>query len=144
MTNYPDTLLRGLSADDWVRDGLVMSGAFHFSFDAKFLRNGNAALSICWEDDGSVIGVMLRQIKESSNGEQVVQFRSGIARLSRDSLEHINKLPQFRETLSYEREPLQGNPYHGNLLMSAVANPTQRRLLPALIANHVSDVIPQA
>ena len=139
MTEYSDNLLRGLSADDWVSDGLVTWAAFQIKFEPPFLRNGCAAQSICWEDDASVIDLMMQQKKDGH-----IRFRAGIARLPREDVDHIMKLPPFRDILSYEREPLPDNKYHGNLLESPDINRTQRKLLPAVIASFVSDIIPRA
>ena len=138
MDDYADNLLRGLSADDWVRDGLVTAAAFQIKFEQPFLRNGQAAQSICWEDDGSVVAIMLQQKRESA-----FQFKAGIARLPYTAVRHITRLPALTGILSYDREPLEDNPYHGNLLVSPSSTPTQRKLLPAAIALHVSDVIPR-
>jgi len=139
MTDYSDNLLRGLSADDWVSDGLVTAAAFQIKFEPPFLRNGHAAQSICWEDDASVIDLMLQQKREDH-----FQFKAGIARLPRESIERIRRLPAFIGILSYDRDGLPDNPYHGNLLVSSGSNKTQRKLLPGVIAAHVSDFIPRS
>lgn len=45
--------------------------------------------------------------------------------------------------MSYEREALMDNPYHGNILIKSGTEPRNIRLISATIANHVSNVIPQ-
>lgn len=139
MISYSDNLLRGLSADDWISDGLVTAAAFQIKFEAPFLKDGHAAQSICWEDDDSVINLMLQQKREDH-----FQFKTGIARLPRGSIERIMRLPAFAGILSYERDRLPDNPYHGNLLVSPGSNKTQRKLLPGVIAAHVLDFIPRS
>ena len=139
MIDYPDNLLRGLSAEDWVSDGLVTAAAFQIKFEAPFLKDGRATQSIFWEDDDSVINLMLQQKREDH-----FQFKAGIARLPRESVEHIMRLPVFTGILSYERDRLPDNPYHGNLLVGPGLNSTQRKLLPGVMASHVSDLIPRS
>ena len=136
--SYPDTFLRGLSTDDCVSDGIVSSAAFQLHFEPHLLRNGCAASSVGWEDDGSVIDVMMRQEKD---GEP--QFKAGLARFQRESIDRLMKSPAFARVLSYDREPLVENPYHGNLLVSSTATKTQKRLLPGVIATQYSEIIPR-
>ncbi|MBA7692371.1 hypothetical protein ES703_100938 [subsurface metagenome] len=136
MMDYSDNLLRGISVDEWICDDLVTAAAFQIKFEEPFLRNGCAAQSICWEDDASVIEVMLQQKKDGH-----FQFRAGIARLQREAIDRIIKQPSFSGILSYDREPLDNNPYHGNVLISPASSKTQRRLLPAVIASNVLDII---
>lgn len=136
MTNYPETFLRGLSADDWVSDGIVSSAAFQIKFEPQYLRGDQAAQSIGWEDDKSVMDSMLGQEKEGH-----FQFKVGLARFTRESIDRVVKSPAFRGVLSYEREPLDGKPYHGNLLISPKLTKTQRKLLPGAIATQFSEII---
>ena len=141
MSDYADNLLRGLAVDDWVSDGLVTAAAFQIKFEEPSLRNGHAAQSISWEDDGSVVTLMLRQKKKDT---PQFQFRAGVARLPREEVHRIMRLPAFSGILSYDREPLPDNPYHGNLLVSPQSNRTQQKLLSAVIAAHVLDFIPRS
>jgi hypothetical protein len=134
---YSDNLLRGLSGDDWVSDGIATAAAFQFKFEPPCLKeNGCSANSICWEDNTEVVNLMLSQEKDGH-----YQFKAGVARLLRENIERVMRLPSFRDILSYERDPVEGNPYHGNLLVSPNSSKTQRRLLPANIAASVSDII---
>ncbi len=55
----------------------------------------------------------MEQRKE--NGE--LQFKMGVSILPREELDRLNHLPTINGILSYERRPLEGNPYHGNLLL---------------------------
>lgn len=142
MTDYPDTLLRGLSSEDWISDGIVTAAAFQIKVENKFIRNGSAALSIGWEDSASVVSFMLCQKKEDEPAR--LQFRAGVARFPREGLDRIAKQPAFKDILSYEREPLNGNPHHGNLLVSLQCSPAQKRLLPAVIAAEFLDIVPQS
>ena len=133
---YSDNLLRGLSAEEWVRDGLVTAAAFQIKFEKPFIKGECAAQSICWEDDTYVIDMMLQQKKDDN-----FQFKEGIAKLSRGSVDNISRLQSFRGILSYERDPLPDNKYHGNLLVRHESSKTQRKLLPAVMASNVSEII---
>ncbi len=137
--SYPDNFLRGVSdKNSLTPDGVgVSAGAFHF--DLSKISNGWLEQSICWEDNDSVVDLMLRQKKEDG----VIQFKIGVVRVPRSCVQYINKLPQTRELLSYERKELDDNPYHGNLLLKKDAHNFTRRLVAAMIAAHVVDVINQ-
>ena len=116
----------------------VSSVAFQLHFEPHLLRNGWAACSIGWEDESSVVDVMMKQEKDGRP-----QFRAGLARFQRESIDGLMKSPAFTGGLSYDREPLSDNPYHGNLLVSSEATKTQRRLLPGVIATQYSEIIPR-
>jgi hypothetical protein len=144
MIEYSDNLLRGLSADDWVKDGIVTASAFQIKFEPTFMRNDCAANSISWEDDTSVVELMMQQ-KKKENGEQndKLQYKVGLARIPRKEVDHIMRLPTIKDILSYEREPLPDNKYHGNLLVRPESSLAQRKLLPGVIACLVSEIIPR-
>lgn len=140
MEEYPDDLLRGLSQDDWVNDGIVTAAAFQINFEPQFLKNDCHAHSICWEDDSSVIDLIMQQKKEGR-----FKFKMGIARFPREDIDRLMKQPAFKGILSYERDSLgPENPHHGNLLVSPNISKTQRKLLPGAIAHQFSDIIPRA
>lgn len=135
---YPDTFLRGLSTDECLSEGIISSAAFQLHFEPHLLRNGCAASSVGWEDDSSVVDVMMKQEKDGRP-----QFKVGLARFQRESIDRLMKSPAFAGVMSYDREPTAENPYHGNLLVSSVATRTQRRLLPGVIATQYSEIIPR-
>ena len=139
MINYSNDLLRGLSGDDWVCDGIVTAAAFQLKFEPQFMKNECVAHSICWEDDTLVVDLMMKQKK--TNDPEIVQYKAGIARYSRESIDRIIKSPAFMGILSYDREPLEGNPYHGNLLTKRTLSNTQKKLLPGVIATQFSEII---
>ena len=135
---YSENLLRGLSTSDWISDGLVSMAAFQFKFAEPYVKNGWATLSVCWEDDDSVTNMMLQQKKDDR-----FQFRAGIARLKRESIDDINKRAAFRtlnRVVSYEREPLEDNLYHGNLLANTKSSKTQMTLLRANLASEATPI----
>jgi len=131
--NYPDNFLRGISDKTWVSDGAVLAAAFYFTQQNTV---DQWEQSICWEDDDSVVPLMKSQKRDSE-----VQFKAGIARVPLNSINYINKLPNYRGLLSYERKQLEGNPYHGNLLLNKDTSKQKMKLVAAVIAVHYSDYI---
>jgi len=135
--SYPDNFLKGVSNRELLTPDLgVSAGVFHFEL-AK-TNNGWVEQSICWEDDDSVVDLMLRQKKE---GE--IQFKAAVVRVPRSCVHYINKLPQLEELLSYERKELDENPYHGNLLLKKDTHKWARSKVAWMLASHVSEVIIQ-
>ena len=137
--SYPDNFLRGISDKTLIApDGVNVSAAV-FRFDRSKINNGCLEHSICWEDDDGVVDLMLRQKKEDG----AIQFKAGIVRVPRSCVHYINKLPQIKGLLSYERKELDDNPYHGNLLLKKDTHKFAMMKVAAMIAGHVVDVINQ-
>jgi len=135
---YPINFLRGISSKDWATEnGLVTAAAFQF--DENHTKDGWMQQSICWEDNDSVTELMMKQ----KNDRDEIQFKGGIARVPRESIIYINNLPASRNLMSYERETLFNNPYHGNLLLKQTTEKKLRSIIAATIALHVSDFIPR-
>lgn len=135
---YSKYLLRGIPKDNWVQDGIITSAAFQF--DDNHMKDEWMAQSICWEDDDSVCSVMFQQRKKENND---LQFKAGIARLPRESIHYINRLNILKGIISYDREPLEDNPYHGNLLLNVISSKTQRRMISVQLASHILDFVPR-
>ena len=114
---YPDTLLRGLITPSSVTsERYVTAEAFQFQdFRQKRSDNYNE-LSINWEDSDEAVDVLLKQKKE---GSEDPQFKIGFARMSFSRIKDVLKPHISDKTYSYERKPVDGNPYHGNLLADA-------------------------
>ena len=135
--NYPENFLRGISNKTHVTpDGAISSAAFYF--DQQHITDDWMEQSICWEDDDSVISLMMKQKKESD-----IQFKAGVVRVPRGSISYINRLPMYRALLAYERKRLEDNPYHGNLLLKKDTNKGKMKIVAAMIAGHVSDFFSQ-
>ncbi len=122
----------------WLLEGFVSAAAFQFDEKSEHIKDGHMAQSICWEDDESVVSTMFQQKKDDE-----FQFKVGIARVPRESIDHINRLMPIRELISYDREPLDDNLHHGNLLVNTKSSNTQRKLVSIQIAMHVSELIPR-
>lgn len=136
--SYPEFFLRGLSSTTWISDGIVTAAAFQF--DENHVKDGWMQQSICWEDDNSVTDMMLGQKKKDTGN---VQFPGGLARVPRQCVNRINTSPQTKGLMSYERESLPQNQYHGNLHLAMAAKKPQRTLVSAVLAAEVSQWLPR-
>lgn len=136
--DYPDNCLRGIPNKSFIVEGDGSIGAHLFYFEKKFKReDGLIEQSINWDDEDATIDFTLNQKKE--NGE--LQFQAGVAIISREEIDRLSKNPNISGFLSYERQPLEGNPYHGNfLLQENVPIPTMKKIAAA-IALYVSKVV---
>jgi len=136
---YPRNSIKGIPNNDFViADGSVGSHLFHFRDEHK-RDDGWVEQSINWEDDESVIDFTLQQKKE--DGE--LQFKAGVAIVPRSEIDRLKNRPTIKGMLSYERRPLDNNPYHGNFLLKAeVPKPTMKKIAAGL-ALAVSEIFKQ-
>lgn len=90
------------------------------------LRNDNGAeVSINWEDNAGVLGGTLA-VKASS--------AFGVARISREAIDHENKTPGCNGALSYERHEVDGNEHHGNIVFRAGLSQVVTRMIATALA----------
>lgn len=134
---YPEEFIRGISSKDFIQNGYVLPSAFQFDGQSRDDKKSEA--SINWIDDEGAITVALKQRKDSGK----LQFPAGVAKLKLEEVKLI--LKNFsEEEFSYERAPIEGNRYHGNLLMKSTINKQVRQLITnglALAAG--TNIIPQ-
>lgn len=136
---YPDNCLRGIWNERHVmEDGLVDSSLFFFTEDCV-RSTGEFEQSINWEDDGQAIPFTLSQKKQ----DDTPQFKGGVAVIARADLDRLSKLRTFGEALSYDRQPLPENAYHGNLILAGGISKPRRKLMAATIAMHVCRIVRQ-
>lgn len=114
---YPKTFLRGLITKGSVTDErYVTSEAFQFQdFRAQRADNYNE-LSINWEDSDEAVDVLLNQKKESTDD---LQFKVGFVRIPLQKVRSLLKAHVKDKSFAYERKPVDGNDFHGNLLADA-------------------------
>lgn len=134
---YPDEFLRGIPNKDFISDGQVLANAFQFEDLSR--EDKQSELSINWLDDEGAIQVALDQRK--ANGK--IQFVGGIARLKRSMVKLV--LTNIRQNaVSYERDQLPGNPYHGNILIdSSIEKPIRLLIMNGLALAAGTNIIPQ-
>lgn len=114
--NYPDNCIKGIPNSDFLSPDRtqVASHLFHFKLEPS-IDNGWKQQSINWEDDQSAIQFTLDQRKE---GSEERQFKEGAAILPRYEIDRLNKLATINGRLKYNRQPIQSNSYHGNILLA--------------------------
>lgn len=137
--SFPENCLRGIANKTFmINDEQVAAHLFDFK-DRDVRGDGLIEQSICWEDDEGAVETILSQTKDS--GE--LQFRVGAAVVPRSEIDRINELPGVGGQLSYERQPVAGNPYHGNLLLPKDTPKKKRRMIAGSLALGVSRLILQ-
>ena len=134
-TQYPKDFWRGIPNKDFISNGVVLPSAFQF--DDEIRSDGYKELSVNWNDNDESLEIALSQKKD--NGK--IQFPGGVAQLDLTNVELVLSLHIANKSFSYERQPIDGNPYHGNLLVLGSVNKQIRSLISsglALVAsNHI-------
>jgi hypothetical protein len=132
---YPLNCIKGIpnKKDFIVEDGSVGSNLFHFKLE-NVRPDGWVEQSINWEDDDTVAEFTLNQRKTDGT----IQFKAGIAIIPREEIDRVNKQPTVRGLLSYERQILENNPFHGNILLKAGVPKLTMKKIAAAIAIAVS------
>jgi hypothetical protein len=137
-TFFPNECIKGIPNQNfWDREGVVYSSLFEFK-ENPIRSDSRLENSVNWIDCEDCIGFTMSQKKEDG----AIQFREGLAVLSRDRIDSICTMPAVNNLLSYERAPLNGNPYHGNLLLDTNAKKHIRRHIQAALALAVNRIIP--
>jgi len=136
--SFPDNSIRGIPDKSFMTNDSFGSHLFYFKKEHT-RDDGWIEQSINWEDDDSAIEFTLNQRKE--NGQK--QFKVGVLIIPRDEIDRLKRRPTVSGILSYERQYLENNPYHGNILLqSNVPKPIMKRMAAGL-ALAVSIFIPQ-
>lgn len=120
---YPADFWRGIPNKGYVSNGHVLPDAFQF--DKEEREDGFRELSINWNDCEESLTIALNQKKD--NGKK--QFGGGVANLSLSLVELILSEYIKQGCFSYERREIDGNPYHGNLLVAASLEKPRRSLI---------------
>lgn len=127
---YPDKLIRGIPNKSFLEDGYPTSILFN-TFDDNIQRDDNYfELSINWFDNEDALNTIRKQTKV--NGE--FQFKVGAAILLREKLDDLCKNPSIKGKLAYERRIVEGNEYHGNILMEKGLTKVKKNMIAAGLA----------
>jgi len=137
---YPDLLIRGIPSKDCLDpDGLLPSTQlFQFNKPESARLPGYREESINWYDDEGAITHTFNQTKEDGI---TIHFKVGIAILCRSELDRIRNNPNVRQQFGYERHPLTGNAYHGNMLLKMDTPKHLVRKIAAQLALNVTEII---
>ncbi|MBQ9314287.1 MAG: hypothetical protein IJ220_04700 [Clostridia bacterium] len=111
---FPDYSYRGLTDPSWIDStySCVLGEAFHFDGNHKN-ENGYDELSINWADNDNSLNYLKTLKREDADR---LKYSAGIARLPTIKLKEMKN--KYLGNFSYERKPIDGNEYHGNLLIS--------------------------
>jgi hypothetical protein len=137
--SFPENCIRGIPNNSFLNDdGSVGSHLFYFDL-TQTPKDGWFENSINWEDDDSVVEFTLRQEKLDGN----LQFNGGLVIVPTEELNRLRNRPTIKSLLSYRREPLPDNPFHGDLLLRDDTSKPTMKLIAAGLALAVLRVIPQ-
>lgn len=71
--------------------------------------------SINWYDNEDAVKILMNERKRDSDE---IRYKEGVAVFCREDLDRIILRQNILEKLKYERDQVEGNDYHGNLLLS--------------------------
>ena len=139
--SFPNSCLRGIRKSDWLTDdGKVLGIAFEPNFKPKEDQrrtDGYWDASINWEDSNEVVAITRND--KSGNGQY------GVIRVQREGLDYsktqLGVDDSGRHMFDYERAPLRGNPYHGNILFLESLGRQHARMVAGAIAAFYASIL---
>lgn len=125
---FPGSAYRGFTQRVVQPDGTIMANAFDFK---EFDNRGVEECSINWNDDAGALMQLASQEKDDGSK----QFKFGACRIPRSSFDYARSLASATAfEFGYERRPIDGNDYHGNLLCKTGLNKASKRMLCGMLA----------
>jgi len=138
---YPQRLLKGLLNYTYLDEddpSIVLPATF--AFDEKYVRDDDwIEQSINWEDDEETIPFTLNQTKDG-----VIMFPAGLAAVPTNEINNLCNVSHLRDCFSYERNALEDNKYHGNLLLKVGTKKILKRMLREAIAIKAERIPPNS
>ena len=129
-TIYPNDFWRGISSKDFITEnGHLMATAF--AFDKDIREDGYRELSINWEDDDNALTSLLNQRKPEN---KKLQFKAGACKISLIDMKVSLRTYLNKDEFSYERREIEGNSYHGNLLIKGSLSKQERSIISTGLA----------
>ena len=127
IEKYPPDFYHGIPSKDFVYIDSNLNNAKTvtadaFQFEEKVRDDGYRELSINWNDDDDSLKLLFEQKKE--NGK--FHFPAGVVKLELILVKQLLKVYIESKEFDYERREIEGNPYHGNLLLKK-STPKQAR-----------------
>ena len=139
--NYPEKFLRGIASESFIdSEGRLLLGAFQFQPSPE-RGDGFDEVSINWLDNEESFNIAWNQKKK--NDTDTYQFKAGVAILSRICLDSMILRPNMMGALQYERLPIDGNPYHGNLLRKVGLDKQIQSMVSSAITLCVEKIVPR-
>ena len=140
---FPESCLRGLTKPEDLISGKQEPASPLFYFNLKGARqDGWIELSINWED--GIPETLKHTLNQKKPDSDQFQFRFGCVRLPTTELDRLKNHRRFSDTFSYERQPLEDNPFHGNILLREGTSKMEMRMIAAQLALESSSVITEA
>ena len=140
METYPNKLIRGVAnSNELNAEGHASVNAFVFR-DNNNRVDSKKELSINWcDDEAEAVRIAMCQLKNDGS----YQFKAGVAVLSREKLDMYKKAPVCTGKFDYERAPIEGNKYHGNILCQSELPKQTIDIIRSLLVLSVTDIIPR-
>ncbi len=136
---FPDVLLRGISNESDIFDGQVLAQVFQFNPPKEPREDNHNECSINWKDEDCAIDLILHERKVSGQ----IKYSGGVAILSKEEIDKLRTRRFASVRLDYERRAIEGNDFHGNILLHKDTTEAVRRLISGVIAyDCVMEVIP--
>lgn len=149
--NTPEEFYRGISGKDWVTEqGYPTEAAFSFDpYDRSNRTDDYRELSINWSDSEEALQTLLSQRKPHTD---VPQFKFGYCKIQKKMMLALMDTFIKDGLFYYERDPIeenekediQANPFHGNLLMKkTVSNAVKKNIQCTLATLATGTFVPR-
>jgi len=130
-SKFPSFCLRGVGNEfDLTANGLVHSSLFSFSKQSALNPNFKE-ISINWQDDDESVSLLHQALKTDGSKK----YKYGVAKFLTNDIDLVAAYFLVIGSFKYERNKLESNPYHGNLLLSNAVKKRDAREISALLAS---------
>lgn len=139
MPDFPENCIRGIRKKDQIsQDGIPLAALFNpYSKTTESRTDGGQETSINWEDNDEVLSFTLKY-KPSQN--ENISFPNGAVRVPVEKINNINTFDGTRDSIFYERQPLETNEYHGNIVFKGGLSKTQIGFISTMLAAAASKI----
>jgi hypothetical protein len=142
---FPEKLLRGIPDKNFLtEERRASANLFHFKEvlgerrqNAVVREDGYYEESINWYDNEEAVKYLLAQTREEGG----LKYKEGAAVISKEGIDRIRILPEVNHRLSYERNAVEGNSFHGNLLLRRETSKPTMKMIAGAIALCVEEII---
>ena len=140
IIEYPATFARGIINKDFLLSSGFVDASLFKGFEQSTERKDDfLELSINWIDCEDALNHLLCARKD--NGD--IAYKCGAAIVDTSVLDRVKRMPACIGQFAYERYPIVGNDYHGNLLLKISEDDPKKKLrdmIASTIALHCSKV----
>lgn len=130
---YPEYFFRGITEQGKINLEYKRVLGDVFRFDDRYKNEeGYAEASINWDDDKGA----LENLKKQKRGEtESLKYENGIIKIQTKKIKEMRN--RYKGKFSYERKPVEGNKYHGNVLLriDEIAKPWRKLISDELAMN---------